>query len=313
MTSDMLSKAGEAARALLSTMLGDTAPLKFSTVSEADIDELQEDVRSLLGVYPTSGRFAVMLDPEWLPLIAGLKLGVQTRVGDEDFEDIALELSRLFVAAVQSHFSAGGHDLPNPDLHVKAPGDPLDGSVFDQISSKMPFFMEWEGAILHGFVLADPVDTGQTESPVESMESPQATPPAMPPAPESNHKSDALPPGHNAPVEGRVPEGTVRVQSAAFPDLGREIIPEEGNARLGLLADVELEVTVELGRRRMPLSEILRLTSGSVLELEKLVGEPLQVFANNRFIAEGEAVVIDEQFGVRITALAARGTEKLLR
>jgi flagellar motor switch protein FliN/FliY len=79
-----------------------------------------------------------------------------------------------------------------------------------------------------------------------------------------------------------------------------------------MLADVELDVTVELGRRRMPLADILRLTSGSVVELEKLVGEPLQVFANNRLIAEGEAVVIDDQFGVRITSLASRIAEKRL-
>ncbi|MBO6575795.1 MAG: flagellar motor switch protein FliN [Rhodothermales bacterium] len=328
----MLSQAGEAAKALLSTMLGDSAPLKFSTLQAAVEDELRDDVRSLLGVYPTSGSFGVLLDPEWLPLIAGLKLGVQTRVGDEDYEDISLELAGLFVAAVQSHFSSVGVDLNPPELLIKAPGNALDQVVFQKTTNKLPFFMEWEGAILHGFVLVDSVAVESTDEPADTYlsEQPESEivmeksgsagnedfaaglpPSAVGSAPASAgggpspDASDTLPPGANA--------GGVRIQSAGFPDLGPETISAQGQARLGLLAGVELEVTVELGRRRMPLADILRLTSGSVLELDKLVGEPLQVFANNRLIAEGEAVVIDEQFGVRITALAARATDKLLR
>lgn len=70
---------------------------------------------------------------------------------------------------------------------------------------------------------------------------------------------------------------------------------------LGLLGDVEVNVTVELGRRRIPLNELLKLTRGSIIELEKFVGEPLEVFVNNRLIADGEAVVIDDHFGIRIT------------
>ena len=98
----------------------------------------------------------------------------------------------------------------------------------------------------------------------------------------------------------------VSVSPAAFPDLGSEqIMATLQNPNFGLLAQVELEVTVELGRRQLPLADVLNLTTGSVIELEKLVGEPLAVYANGRLIAEGEAVVIDEQFGVRITALAS--------
>jgi flagellar motor switch protein FliN/FliY len=99
---------------------------------------------------------------------------------------------------------------------------------------------------------------------------------------------------------------TVEVAAATFPDVGSEHLGD-GPARaadLGVLHDVELDVTVELGRRQLPLSDVLRLGAGSVIELEKMVGEPLAVYANGRLIAEGEAVVVDEQFGVRITRLA---------
>ena len=91
---------------------------------------------------------------------------------------------------------------------------------------------------------------------------------------------------------------------ATFPELGGEGFDGEGD-NFSLLAEVELEVSVELGRRKLSLAEVLRLTTGSVIELENLVGEPLEVFANGRLIAEGEAVVIDEQFGIRITRLAS--------
>lgn len=79
------------------------------------------------------------------------------------------------------------------------------------------------------------------------------------------------------------------------------------SATLDLLADVELEVSVELGRRRLPLSEVARLRVGSVVELDTEAGEPLVVYANGRRIATGEAVVVDGRLGVRITAVEAAG------
>lgn len=118
-------------------------------------------------------------------------------------------------------------------------------------------------------------------------------------------------PGSAQAPKSSNPAGTdrVRVSPAAFPDLGSEIVGGDGsNAGFSLLAEVDLEVTVELGRRKIQLADVLRLTTGSVIELEKLVGEPLEVYANGRLIAEGEAVVMDEQFGIRITNLTANRT-----
>ncbi len=67
------------------------------------------------------------------------------------------------------------------------------------------------------------------------------------------------------------------------------------------LQDVNIEITVELGRTKLPIREILNIHEGSIIELDKLAGEPVDIFANNVKIAEGEVVVIDENFGVRIT------------
>lgn len=70
---------------------------------------------------------------------------------------------------------------------------------------------------------------------------------------------------------------------------------------LQLILDIPLRVTVELGRTKMPVSELLNLTQGSVIELSKLAGEPMEVYVNEKLIARGEAVVVNEKFGVRLT------------
>lgn len=70
---------------------------------------------------------------------------------------------------------------------------------------------------------------------------------------------------------------------------------------LALILDIPLRVTVEIGRTKMPVSDLLNLTQGSVIELNKLAGEPMEVLVNDKLIARGEAVVVNEKFGVRLT------------
>jgi flagellar motor switch protein FliN/FliY len=67
------------------------------------------------------------------------------------------------------------------------------------------------------------------------------------------------------------------------------------------ILDIPLTVTVELGRSRMLIGELLQLVQGSVVELTKLAGEPMDIFVNNKLIAKGEVVVVNEKFGVRLT------------
>lgn len=84
------------------------------------------------------------------------------------------------------------------------------------------------------------------------------------------------------------------------PDAGST--GDEGKDRnLQMIMDIPLRVTVELGRTKMAVSELLNLGQGSVIELAKLAGEPMEVFVNDKLIARGEAVVVNEKFGVRLT------------
>lgn len=70
---------------------------------------------------------------------------------------------------------------------------------------------------------------------------------------------------------------------------------------LGLILDIPLRVTAELGRTKMVVSELLNLGQGSVIELSKLAGEPMEVLVNDKLVARGEAVVVNEKFGIRLT------------
>ncbi len=73
-----------------------------------------------------------------------------------------------------------------------------------------------------------------------------------------------------------------------------------GQIDLSLLLDIPLQVTVELGRTRMTIEQVLKLTQGSVVELDRMAGETLDIYVNNKLIAHGEAVVVKDRFGVRI-------------
>ncbi len=82
---------------------------------------------------------------------------------------------------------------------------------------------------------------------------------------------------------------------------GAGAISSAKDRNLQMILDIPLRVTVELGRTKMPVSDLLNLTQGSVIELNKLAGEPMEVLVNDKLIARGEAVVVNEKFGVRLT------------
>ncbi|OCS84261.1 flagellar motor switch phosphatase FliY [Caryophanon latum] len=97
----------------------------------------------------------------------------------------------------------------------------------------------------------------------------------------------------------------VNVQQAQFTSFNAPQLSAGESQNLNMLLDIPLQVTVELGRTKRSVKEILELTGGSIIELDKLAGEPVDILVNSRLIAKGEVVVIDENFGVRITDIAS--------
>ncbi|MGM9943659.1 MAG: flagellar motor switch phosphatase FliY [Lysinibacillus sp.] len=102
------------------------------------------------------------------------------------------------------------------------------------------------------------------------------------------------------------PQQPVNVQQAQFTSFEAANITQSEARNLNMLLDIPLQVAVELGRTKRSVKEILELSGGSIIELDKLAGEPVDILVNNRLIAKGEVVVIDENFGVRITDILSQ-------
>ena len=102
-----------------------------------------------------------------------------------------------------------------------------------------------------------------------------------------------------------VPETTSTPAPAQAPAQAQspDIVSNFAQANIDMLLDVPLTVTIELGRTEMTLKQALELQQGSVVELNRLAGDPIDVFVNERLIAKGEVVVVDDKFAVRVTEL----------
>jgi len=118
---------------------------------------------------------------------------------------------------------------------------------------------------------------------------------AYPPPPPGYGYPPPPPPGYYPPP---MPQQTVN-QVVFQPFDPGEVYQQKEN--MGIIMDVPLEITVELGRTQKKISEILEFSPGTVIELDKLAGEPIDILVNGKFVAKGEVVVIDENFGIRIT------------
>ena len=100
------------------------------------------------------------------------------------------------------------------------------------------------------------------------------------------------------------------VRTANFNTLKNESNGQIGN--MDMILDIPLSVSVELGRARMIVKDLLQLSQGAVVELEKLAGEPMEILVNGRLIARGEAVVVNDKFGVKLTDIVSP-TERINR
>ncbi len=88
---------------------------------------------------------------------------------------------------------------------------------------------------------------------------------------------------------------------AHFEELKADKSPAQMQRDMDFLLDIPLEITVELGRTRMFIKDLLQLGQGSVIELDKIAGEPMEILVNGKLVARGEVVVVNEKFGIRLT------------
>ena len=95
----------------------------------------------------------------------------------------------------------------------------------------------------------------------------------------------------------------INIQPASFQPFSADVNAMQSQENIELIKDVPLEVTVELGRTQKSISDILDFAPGTIIELDRIAGEPVDVLVNGKLVAKGEVVVIEENFGVRVTEI----------
>ncbi len=171
------------------------------------------------------------------------------------------------------------------------------------------------------------ISGGMNETPSASASAPAPTPAAPVPAPMPTQQAAPMPqmdaamgmnpnaqmgmgmPMMNTgqmgmPMMGAMPQmQNVNVQPVQFQNFSNDFNPFQSQENMNLIMDVPLEVTVELGRTRKNISDILDFAPGTIIELDKIAGEPIDVLVNGKFVAKGEVVVIEESFAIRVTEI----------
>lgn len=203
----------------------------------------------------------------------------------------------------------------------------VDGLIDSEIMQILPLDVAKE---MVSFLMGGGAEAEAQEAPAPAPEpapapvAPEPAPVAAAPAPAASAPQPAAPqyaappqqPQYTAPPMGAQPvyappayannvvSSGVPVQNAQFAPLTNEPV-EVNAANISLIQDVPLQVTVELGRTKKSIREILEFSTGSIIELDKLAGEPVDIHVNGQLTAKGEVVVIDENFGVRITEIVS--------
>lgn len=151
----------------------------------------------------------------------------------------------------------------------------------------------------------EPAPAAAAPAPAAPAPQPAAPQYAAPPQPQYAAPPMGVQPVYAPPAyANNVVASGVPVQNAQFAPLTNEPV-EVNAANISLIQDVPLQVTVELGRTKKSIREILEFSTGSIIELDKLAGEPVDIHVNGQLTAKGEVVVIDENFGVRITEIVS--------
>ncbi|MGG3913132.1 flagellar motor switch phosphatase FliY [Bacillus sp. es.034] len=198
----------------------------------------------------------------------------------------------------------GEDNLPDQDLLVKVSfslkiGDLIDSNIMQLLP--LSFARSLVDELMNGGATEE---VAATSAP-SMVETPGAVPePVYSGIPESTNAPHQSHPQHLGGQSGQTEP--VHVQPATFSSFEPAALGQQESKNLNMLLDIPLQVTVELGRTNRSVRDILELSSGSIIELDKLAGEPVDILVNSQLMAKGEVVVIDENFGVRITDIVSQ-------
>jgi flagellar motor switch protein FliN/FliY len=308
----LASEIGRTMGTTLSTITGKTAKLSNPTVEvsskDAYILQITEKPVQITADYSgeLSGRHSYVITETAAKQIAALMMAQEEEEG---------ELTEMALSAITEGFSqmsgaASGVIEENIGKQVRAEGlkaelrdDPIDLDLPEENFVRIHFDFMSNG---NSSFIDEILDMGVAKSIADEMMKKKGMFVAQSPGTPSQGEPVFQPGmGQAVPQFSFGPEpkaglGNVGVQSVQFPSLS-PTAPQGMSGNIGLLMDVSMQLTVELGRTKMLIKDILGMGEGTIVELDKLAGEPVDLLVNGKLIAKGEVVVIDENFGVRVT------------
>ena len=255
----------------------------------------------------------IVLEEEWYGLLSSIMLGVEEKKNNEITRDLLKKFSSELSSTLVKRMEANGLKADPEEMKVLT-----HGQVDKELGHTEYFFVKMEIAgvadenVRAAFLVGNPEALIEVEEPEEEKpdqaegETKKADKAST--EPKANQEDDDFDSTDGEEMEemGSL-EDIISGRHVEFEDFDE---PSNGNGHenghsrsMDLLKDVEMDVSVELGRIELPLGKVLQLAKGSVIELEKLAGEPVDILVNGHCIAQGEVVVIDEHFGVRIANL----------
>ena len=322
----------------LSVLLGRKVSITTPTVSISNLRQLKEkypipflvvEVGYSIGI---EGNNVLCIQARDAAIIADLMMGNDGTNPDEELSEIHMSAVSESMNQMMGSVATSLSSMFNKKVDITPPVVTLVDLGTEEVVSKLldkadpivqaSFRMEVDGLIDSEIMQLLPLDVAkgmvdalmnqqpEVEDEGAAIEAAQAAPPpAAAPAPAPMAAAPAAPAapanyGYGAPPMQPHVASNVPVQSAQFTPLSS--VPVQVNdANIGLILDVPLQVNVELGRTKKSIKDILDLTKGSIVELDKLAGEPVDIMVNGKYLAKGEVVVIDENFGVRITEIVS--------
>ena len=343
MQKDALGEIGNismgSAATTLSVLLGHKVSITTPSVSMSTMNSIRAsypmpylivEVGYTMGI---NGNNVLAIQAQDASIIADLMMGGDGTNPPEELNDIHMsavgEAMNQMMGAVSTSLST----MFNKKIDISPPKvNLIDFGTEDKVTEivsgdepvvKVSFRMEVDGLIDSEIMQILPVPTAgdMVESLLHSGDTEEEPEPEVPPAPASTAATPAPTPAPAAAPAAaaaapmmasaapygmggaRVAQG-VPVQAAQFTPLSTTPV-QVNEANIGLILDVPLQVTVELGRTKKSIKDILELSNGSIVELDKLAGESVDIHVNGKLLAKGEVVVIDENFGVRITDIVS--------
>ncbi|MFF2482641.1 flagellar motor switch phosphatase FliY [Paenibacillus sp. NPDC058071] len=283
------------AQVIADLMLGGEGNVTSEELNEIHISAVQEAMNQMMGSSATSmstifNRLVNISPPgidildvdngngmaQLPPVDVFIKISFRLMIGDLIDSTIMQLLPVTFAKQMVSTLMGGGAE------ELAAPAEPVQ-----------------EQAAPYAAAVQEPIQAqAQTAAAAQSHQQP---------APQAYYEMPAAPQGPQGPQTYGNPVGrNVNVQPVQFSNFNQPQFMPTNDTNLNLLLDIPLKVTVELGRTQKQIKDILELSQGSIIELDKLAGEPVDILVNNKLIAKGEVVVIDENFGVRVTDIVSQ-------